>query len=196
MPTMPGIYYQPPPPFLGGRQPYQQRKMSVTMLENALPSTGGQVWAVPNDGSEYPYAKQQRKLNPAQINRVPDAPQTVYEGRTRIYQAITRAWDPPPPNPHFARQPLQRRNLNPTVLNLVPSNPVFGHRGRTVQARTQIGVWWIPPPPQPPARVPHEVIEGPVPPAPTFDGVMHPVMRSVMRSPMAAVMSPRLRTER
>ena len=147
MPTMPGIYYQPPPPFLGGRQPYQQRKMSTTMLENALPSAGGQVWAVPNDGSEYPYAKQQRKLNP-------------------------------------------------TVLNLVPANPRFGHRGRTVQTRTQIGVWWIPPPPQPPARVPHEVIEGPAPPAPTFDGVMHPVMRSVMRSPMVAVMSPRLRTER
>lgn len=198
MPNLPGIYYHPPPVFMGGRQPYVPRKMSSVLLENALPSTGGSWWGVLNDGSEYPYSRQKRKLNPAQINLVPDKPPVSVEARMPAYQRIMRSWDPPPPNPHFGRQPLQRRNLNPTVLNLVPDNPRFGHPGRRARTMDQIARSWQPGPPMPPRFIPRLVTEGPViPPDPdTFDGVMHAVMRSVMRNPMAATMSPRLRTER
>lgn len=38
MPNLPGIYYQPPPVFTGGKQPYSQRKMAVALLD-VVPSS-------------------------------------------------------------------------------------------------------------------------------------------------------------
>ena len=32
--ALPGIYYQPPPPFVGGRQPHEQRKLNPALLDN------------------------------------------------------------------------------------------------------------------------------------------------------------------
>lgn len=153
MPGLPGIYYQQQPPFVGGRQPYKQRKLNPVFMDTAAVVRGGQVWApLPDPADLFPYATQQRKLPPAFTGTpAPNAPAIMHAGRRHRTMQIIRAWDPPPPEPHQGgRVAQQKRQLNPTVLNVLVQNPPFRHQGRLASTLARIVEAHQP---GPPARV-------------------------------------------
>lgn len=145
MPSLPGIYYQPPPPFLGGRQPYEPRKLNPVFLDYPPPNKGGQYWVPSEDKTPWSfYAMQQRKLPAGLLNLVPDNPSFMHPAVQRAMQAIIATdWIPPPPMPFMGRK------LPASLLNLVPNNPSFLHPGKSKAVQAIIAYGWVPAPPMP-----------------------------------------------
>jgi hypothetical protein len=95
-----GIYYQPPPPFTGGRQPHSQRKMAPQLLDSAPGAKGGQLWLGFPDKTVGLYQRYRRTLPPSVTSFTPAAPPVRRPMLTAQMQAIIlRAWQPPPPQP-------------------------------------------------------------------------------------------------
>lgn len=163
-----GTFYNPPPqPFLGGRQPYEPRKLPAILLDAWPGNRTGQTWVITDDKNDQLWTTFRRRLPPSILNLSPDNPQFAHRGRWRSTIATIRISDPPPPNPFIGgRQPLAPRRLNPTVLNLAADNPRFGHRMRTAAYMAIVYYDWITPlqPPFPP------YIPPPGPPTPPSGG--------------------------
>jgi len=180
MPALPGIYYQPPPVFTGGKQPYTQRQLAVQLLGTQPSNCNGQMWGVFPDKDPGVYTRYQRTRlrNPATLSITPGNPPFEHEGRwVGVVHPILASQPPPPPPFMGGRQPLRRRTLHPTVMNLVPANPRFGHpmRSRAVQQRVVAlstpptngaqrprpvaAISYVPPPP--PVPTPADVLRSP-----------------------------------
>lgn len=200
MPNLPGIYYQPPPVFTGGKQPYSQRKMAVALLDVVPSSRGGQLWAAFPDKDPGLYTRYQRtrKVSPAILDLRPDNPPFSYAGRN--LDTIATIWQsqPPPPSPQMGKGPMRRTQLLPTALNLVPDNPRFGHPMRHRRMQQQVvglstAPTWGPQRVEPIAA---ELYEAPPPPvsAPS-DMIRNPMranagLRNVMRSQFVPTRNP------
>lgn len=140
MPNLPGIYYQPPPVFTGGKQPYDQRKLAVPLMDVVPGSRSGQLWAAFPDKDPGLYTRFQRTRlrNPASLSITPDNPPFNYVGRHADTMETILQSQPPPPPPQMGKGPMRRRQLLPTVLNLVPDPPRFGHRMRNQRYQQQV----------------------------------------------------------
>lgn len=95
-----GIYYQPPPPFTGGRQPHAQRKLAPQLMDTFPGAKGGQLWLSFPDKAVGLYTRFRRALPTSVTSFTPSAPPVRQRMRMAQMQAIIlRAWQPPPPMP-------------------------------------------------------------------------------------------------
>jgi hypothetical protein len=95
-----GIYYQPPPPFTGGRQPHAQRKLAPQLLDTFPGAKGGQLWLSFPDKAVGIYTRFRRTLPTSVTSFTPSNPPFRHRMRQPQMQAIVlRAWQPPPPQP-------------------------------------------------------------------------------------------------
>ena len=138
-----GIFFHPPPPHMGGKQPHEPRKL-VPSITNNPPSeppyshNGRDAWlpsVIRANGPPDPHLftfeggrqpLEGRKLHPDYLNVVaPDNPPFRHFGRTpehAITQALSLLYPPPPP---FIGgfQPHAPRRLNPSLTDNPPDDP-------------------------------------------------------------------------
>ena len=134
-----GIYYHPPPPFVGGQQPYAPRQMASQLLavpENDPPfdsrrltidAAVGQLW---QDAAVRWQPFQQRKLGPSEI-AVPENDPPFATIRLRALSIIEYWWDAA-----ALWQPFQQNKLNPSDIAVPENDPPFSVR-RAVELQRQ-----------------------------------------------------------
>jgi hypothetical protein len=162
-----GLYYNPPSPHIGGRQPLEPKQLT--------PASG----PTPNDppfngGSRVSQAVLSSWFIPAaavvlQELFVPAAP--AQAAPVRVPDAIYQSWSSATAANHFAALQVVTEvaaKLTPPVSGPLPSNPPFMGGA---QVPEQVSVWWIPPPPQPQFTIPLDPPQsGPTPDNPPFAG--------------------------
>jgi hypothetical protein len=135
-----GHFYQPPGPFTGGRQPYDNHDVPPSVeavpVNNPAFSHLGRVavtaaliasWQPP-DPSPFIGGRQplEPRHLPPSITAVPvNPPPFETFGRSDIEIAIIAAWVPPDPSPFIGgRQPLEPRKLAPSISAVPVDNPI------------------------------------------------------------------------
>src|SRR6266852_1022555 len=147
---MSGWFYPPPPPFIGGRQPYEPRKRKIFgMSVDAPPVVGPMPRAVLNSigstGNIPPPVPQQRR--PSQIISR-DAPPRY----SVAPQVLTRG--------SWTRDPLLQYGIAPTPqIPEVDPPPLY-----SIATLAEIRALWNPPDPPPQQRLPAQLVSVDAPP--------------------------------
>lgn len=158
-----GIYFQPPPPFMGGAQPHAPRVLpsAITAVPVNNPPfspdynqqqffVGRFTWNAPDPswiGGDQPFAG--RLYFPQGTAGTANNPPFSPDYNQPQYWTIRAAWEPPPPSPYFgAAQALQPKQLSPYISAQHTDNPPFEHEGR-IEALTDAIRAWQPPDPLP-----------------------------------------------
>lgn len=143
-----GHFFPPPPPFMGGRQPYEPRKMSPGIPGQSVDNPPGLLVmsiVVPYYGAE----PQRTRYLPVSVTAVQvDTPPFT---QRHPFPNILVAWQPLPPMPQM------RMLLGPIIAAVSADNPPFTQR---TSLPLILSKWWEPLPPQPQR-------DGPVGPAVT-----------------------------
>lgn len=150
------LFYQPPPPFVGGRQPLEPRKLppSIEAVPVNTPpfSHRGRTpqyqslaaWAAQPDpyqfgqlGASQPFAP--RRLNPSIIAVPVNPPPISYPERTPQLNAEKINFLPDPTLFYFhgGRQPFEPAKLNPSITAVPVNPPPTSHPERTAQLNAE-----------------------------------------------------------
>lgn len=155
-----GLFYNIVSPFVGGRQPLEQRKLTPPggpAAPDNPPFTGARVraevliaWAAPAAAVILPHLM------------VPQAEAAPPPKRTP--EAIFQAWD--------TKAPAAQRSARLVISGPAPeAPPIIGAR-----VPLPVQVWWIPPPPEPQTAILlNPPIAGPSPEAPPVKGAREPL---------------------
>jgi hypothetical protein len=134
------VFFPPPPPFMGGRQPHAGIPLAPAIIairvDNPPFTDGGPVplpaaivsiaqpnpWTYSFMGARQPYGSKQ--LSPAIPGQSLDQPVAIQPGRTPVALSIAATWQPDPWTFAFqGRQPYEPRRLSPGVPGMSADPP-------------------------------------------------------------------------
>jgi hypothetical protein len=151
-------FFPPPPPFLGGAQPYAPRTLSPAIPGQSVdpppfsPRTGALTaalvaawqpdpWVYDYAGAAHPYG--QKKLAPAITAVREDNPPTSLGGPVALKAEIYVRWQPDPWTYTYFNEgePFAPPVLSPGIPGQSIDNPAFTLVGRTAIAAQLVEVW-------------------------------------------------------